>query len=69
MSEPIMLVRRAAIAAMIRAGGVPEPWQLERAGLPPLVRASDLDAPPADLDACRAAEVAGKIKRRGGPAF
>ena len=40
--SPVIRVRRLALGAMLTEGGLPEPWQFERAGLPPLFRASDL---------------------------
>jgi len=67
---PEMLrVRRAALAEIIRAGGCPEPWQFERAGLPVLVRASDLLAVEAVTDAMNEARAQRPRPRRPGPAF
>lgn len=43
--DSITKVRRAALGAMISQGGVPEPFQFARAGLPPLYRASAIPDP------------------------
>lgn len=61
--------RRLALAQQIAAGGLPEPWQLARAGLPPLVRASELAASTPDQDTERARYAAEKLRRYAGPTF
>jgi hypothetical protein len=62
-------VRRLARGQIIAAGGVPRPEQFRRAGLPPLVRASDLVVADDVADDVAAREVAAKVKRYHGPAF
>jgi len=61
--------RRLALSEMISAGGMPEPWQFQRAGLPVLVRASDLLAVEAVTTAMDAQRGGRPGRRPPGPAF
>jgi len=65
----VVKARRLALGAMIGEGGVPRPEQFRRAGLPVLVRASDLLAVESVTDAMDVERGARPRRRLPGPQF
>ena len=65
----IMRARRLVLGQIIAAGGVPRPEQFQRAGLPPLFRASSakFGSNPSGTVPAESAKKAGR--RPPGPAF
>jgi hypothetical protein len=61
--------RRLALGALIAEGGCPAAWQFQRAGLPALVRASDLVVAANLVDACKASSSRRPEPMRPGPQF
>jgi hypothetical protein len=69
LQESLLRARRAALGQVIAAGGIPSVWQFRRAGLPPLVAASDLLRQVQEQNSEVAAKVARHSRRSPGPAF
>jgi len=65
----LLQARRLALSAMIAEGGLPRPGQFVRAGLPVLVRASDLLAVETITEAMDEARGARAGRLRPGPQF
>jgi hypothetical protein len=65
----MLQARRLALSAMIAEGGLPRPGQFIRAGLPVLVRASDLLAVETITEAMDEARGARPGRKRPGPQF
>jgi len=65
----IFRVRRLALAAMVGAGGEPQPWQWRRAALEPFDDRVPLDALLPEKRPAAIAADPGNGKRRPGPQF
>lgn len=65
----IIRARRLALSRIIAEGGLPSINQFRRAGLPPLVPASEMLAVTQQLNAEVAAKVQRHTRRLPGPAF
>jgi len=65
----VLQARRLALSAMIAQGGLPRPGEFRRAGLPVLVRASDLLAIETVTTAMDVARPTRPPRRRPGPQF
>jgi len=61
--------RRLVISQIIAEGGCPRPEQFRRAGLPPLIRASDLAVCADVVEAVQDSTAGRKRRRLPGPAF